>query len=61
MIGSMNQHWRRLALVIVTIFILTVPATMPPAQAQGNPNPGVLPVNATPFGRTYGDRVWRDF
>jgi hypothetical protein len=55
MIGSMNQHWRSFALVIVAVLGLTASATMPPTQAQGNPNPGVLPINATPFGRTYGE------
>jgi hypothetical protein len=55
MIRSINQHWRSFALVIVAIFGLAALAAMPPAQAQGNPNPGVLPVNSTPFGRTYGE------
>jgi hypothetical protein len=55
MIKSNKQHWRSFALVIVAILGLTASETMTLAQAQGNPNPGVLPINSHPFGHTYGE------
>jgi hypothetical protein len=35
--------------------VLALLAVTPPAQAAGrNPNPGVMPINSSPFGKSYG-------
>src|SRR5690242_15482225 len=48
--------------LLLAIFVLTSPVTSCVATAQGNPNPGVIPVNASPYGATYGEwsaRWWQ--
>jgi len=42
-----------IAAVVGTVLALMAPAKTLFAQGGGNPNPGVLPPNSSPFGRTY--------
>ncbi len=46
--------WRRMVVVIVISVGLIGAATIAGAQA-GNPNPGVIPINAKPQGLSYGE------
>lgn len=42
-IGAISKTWRNIAAVITVVLGLTMPATVPVARAQGNPNPVVVP------------------
>jgi hypothetical protein len=59
--GNMNRgatRWRTITILIGVVVLLMVPFT---ASAK-NPNPGVLPPNASPNGSTYGEwsaRWWQ--
>ncbi len=52
---SRKNHGRGLIAVLALVIGLLLPTTPPPAQAQGNLNPGVLPPNSRAFGKTYGE------
>jgi hypothetical protein len=45
------KSWRS-SIVLVGIFVALIGATV---AFAANPNPGVLPPNSHPFGRTYGE------
>lgn len=53
MFKSRRQYWRNIIAALVLVFGLTMPTTTP--QAQGSGNPGVIPPNARPYGKTYGE------
>jgi hypothetical protein len=54
MLGDKTCRWRR-RLLVVTIGMVAVTAiTVAQAAATANPNPGVLPPQANPFGNSYG-------
>lgn len=56
---SISRIWRHLSLLVVVLFALLLLA---PVTAADNPNPGVLPPQSHPFGRSYaqwGDAWWQ--
>jgi hypothetical protein len=55
--GNMNGSRRRLAIVaaIGIAAVLMAQGSAPGALARMSPNPGVIPPNSHPYGRTYGD------
>jgi len=52
--GVRRTYWR-LGAVIAVVLGLMAPATIRVAQADRNPNPGVLPLNSKPYGKSYGE------
>lgn len=49
---------RSAALLLSALMILVIAAPAGRVSAAGNPNPGVIPPNANPYGHTYGE--WSD-
>jgi hypothetical protein len=57
--GNRKSQWIGVAAVISLLAVVS--ASAPPVHAA-NPNPGVIPPNATPYGMTYGEwsaRWWQ--
>lgn len=50
---SSKRYWRNIIAALVLVLGLTMPTSTP--QAQSNGNPGVIPPNARPYGKTYGE------
>ena len=57
MFRSKKQYWRNIIAALVLVLGLLVSTTTLPAQAQGNPNPGVVP-NNTQY-RTLSAKWWQ--
>lgn len=55
MFRSKQNYWRSMIAAVTLVLGLMAPTTAPLVQAQGNPNPGVLPTNSHAFGKTYGE------
>jgi hypothetical protein len=57
MFRSRKQYWLSAIAALVVALGLTIPTSLPPVQAQGNPNPGIVPNNA--LYRTLSAQWWQ--
>jgi hypothetical protein len=55
MFRSKKQYWQSVIAALGLVLGLMVSATIPLTQASSNPNPGVLPPNSKPYGKSYGE------
>ena len=53
--GGYMKKIYSLGFVLIVLFAMTMSATAMEKQTNGNPNPGILPLDSKPYGLTYGE------